>query len=61
MRNNFFYFFFIFFLILNLNLFAEELEINSSKIKYDNNLEVTILEGNVSINSKNSSNNFLKP
>ena len=58
MRNNFFYFFFIFFLILNLNLFAEELEINSSKIKYDNNLKVTILEGNVSINDKKNNKIF---
>ena len=58
MRNNFFYNFFIFFLILNFNLSAEELEINSSKIKYDNNLKVTILEGNVNINDEKNNKLF---
>ena len=38
----------LFFLFFTLNLFAQELEINSSKIKYDDINKVTILEGNVS-------------
>jgi len=47
MKNNILYFISLFFLGLNLSLTAEELEINSSKIKYDNVNKITIFEGNV--------------
>ena len=52
MKNNLLYFLSIFFLALNLNLVAKELEINSSKIKYDNNNKITIFEGNVNSNDE---------
>ena len=49
MRNNISYNFFLFLLFLsfNLSLNAQELKINSAKIKYDNINKITILEGNV--------------
>jgi len=39
----------IFFLVFTFSLVAQELEINSSKIKYDDINKITILEGNVSL------------
>ncbi|MDC0450138.1 hypothetical protein OAL70_04610 [Pelagibacteraceae bacterium] len=47
MKNSFFYFIILFFLNFNIFLFAEELEINSTKINYDNNSKTTIFEGDV--------------
>ena len=48
MKNNFLNFLLLFCVIFNLSLAAQELEINSSKIQYDDNNKVTIFEGNVS-------------
>ena len=50
MKNNLLYFSILFVLILNVNfkVTAQELEINSSKIQYDNISKVTVFEGNVS-------------
>jgi len=48
MRNNIFYsYFFVIFILLTFNLASQELEINSSKIQYDNINKITIFEGNV--------------
>jgi LPS-assembly protein len=57
MKNNIFYTLLFIFIFLNLNLIAQELEINSSKIKYDDIKKITILEGN--INSKDEKGNQL--
>mgnify|MGYP001418560785 CR=1 FL=1 len=57
MKNNFsFYLFTLVFLFsVKTFLLADELEINSSKIKFDKKTKITILEGNVSaIDSKNN-------
>jgi LPS-assembly protein len=48
MKNSFLYFTILFFLIFSLKLKAQEIEINSSKIQYDNIDKITIFEGNVS-------------
>ncbi len=48
MKNSFLYFTILFFLIFSLKLKAQEIEINSSKIQYDNINKITIFEGNVS-------------
>ena len=48
MKNNLLYFSVLFYSIFCLDLFAQQLEINSSKIQYDDVSKVTILEGNVS-------------
>jgi LPS-assembly protein len=48
MKSRFLYFLILFSIIYNLSLAAQELEINSSKIQYDNIDKVTIFEGNVS-------------
>jgi LPS-assembly protein len=47
MRNNFLYFLFFYFFV-NLSVYSQELEINSTNIKYDNKNKITIFEGNVS-------------
>ena len=47
MKNNFLYFSSILFLFFCLSLSAQEIEINSSKIKYDDVNKVTIFEGDV--------------
>ena len=53
MRNNILNIFFLFFIFLNFSVSAEELEINSSKIQYDDFNKVTIFEGSVnSVDSK---------
>ena len=49
MKNNIFYNLFIATVFVSLNLNAQELEINSTKIKYDDIKEVTVLEGNVKL------------
>ncbi len=48
MKNSFFYLSIFFALFFNLNSSAQELEINSSKIKYDDANKTTIFVGNVS-------------
>ena len=58
MKNSFFYFIVLFFLILNLGLNAQELEIDSTKIKYDNINKVTIFEGNVRSSDKKGNKLF---
>tara|TARA_B110000967_G_scaffold86538_1_gene89107 strand:+ start:2372 stop:4711 length:2340 start_codon:yes stop_codon:yes gene_type:complete len=55
MKNNIFYIFVLSFVFLNLNLVAQELEINSNKIQYDDVNKITIFEGNV--NSKDKKGN----
>ena len=57
MKNNFLYYL-IFFLIFNLSLTAQELEINSEKIQFDNINKITVLEGNVSINDEKGNKLF---
>ncbi len=47
MKNNFFIVFFLFFFLFFDNLSAQQLEINSSKVKYDDINKITIFEGNV--------------
>ena len=47
MKNNFLFFFFFFFFHICFNLNAQELEINSTIVKYDNINKITIFEGNV--------------
>ena len=48
MKNNLLHFSVLFYSIFCLNVFAQQLEINSSKIQYDDLSKITILEGNVS-------------
>jgi LPS-assembly protein len=48
MKNNLLYFSVLFYSIFCLDLFAQQLEINSSKIQYDDVSKVTILKGSVS-------------
>ena len=48
MKNNFIYFLIIFFCFSIKNIFAQELEIKSSGIEFDNNSKITIFKGNVS-------------
>ena len=57
MKNNLLYFIFLLSLVLNLNLAAQELEIVSSKIQYDDINKVTIFEGSV-ISSDEKGNKF---
>jgi len=57
MKNNIFYLSFLLYLFLNFNLSAQELEINSTKIRYNNKDQTTIFEGNVS--SKDAKNNII--
>ena len=47
MKNNIFYAFFLFFISLSLDLVAKELQINSSKVQYDNENKITVFEGGV--------------
>ena len=47
MKNNFLILFFLFFFHICFNLNAQELEINSTIVKYDNINKITIFEGNV--------------
>jgi lipopolysaccharide assembly outer membrane protein LptD (OstA) len=48
MKNSLLCFLVFIFSFFNLHLIAQELEINSSKVTYDNIKKVTIFEGNVS-------------
>jgi len=58
MKNNFFYIFVLFLAFLNSNLLSEELEIKSSKIRYDNIDKITILEGSVNLKDKKGNTLF---
>ena len=57
MKNNIFYTFIVIFFFFSLNLFSEELEINSDKIQYDDVSKISIFEGNVNIKDENYINN----
>jgi len=62
MKNNFLNFLILFFFILNLNLnlnaASRVLDINSSKVQYDNINKITIFEGNVSMSDKKGNKIF---
>jgi len=58
MRNSIRYYLSLFFLLLNLDLVAQELEINSSKMQYDNINKITIFEGNVNSNDEKGNKLF---
>jgi len=60
MKNNIFYLFFLISIFLSLNLASQELEINSSKIQYDNINKITIFEGNVNSKDKKGNKFFSK-
>ena len=47
MKNNLLNIIILFFFFSNISLLAQELEINSSKIRYDDVSKITIFEGNV--------------
>ena len=57
MKNNFFLHILVFFIFFNLNLASQELEVNSSIIKYDDINKITIFEG--SVNSVDEKGNKL--
>ena len=48
MKNNSTIFLILFFLFINLNLAAQEINISSTKMQYDNIDKITIFEGSVS-------------
>ena len=58
MKNSFIHLIVLFFLTFNLSLFAQEIEINSSKVQNDNINKVTIFEGNVSSNDEKGNRIF---
>ena len=60
MKNNIYKFFFIICIIIfgQNNLLAENLEINSSKIKVDKNTKIVVFEGNVNANDNKNNNLF---
>ena len=58
MKNNILYLTVLILLFFNSNLISGELEINSSKIKYDDDNQVTILEGNVSTTDEQNNKLF---
>jgi len=58
MKNNLLYFTVFLYLILNFKVFAQELEINSSTIEYDDIKKITILKGNVSSNDEKGNKIF---
>ena len=58
MKNNIFYNFFLIFLFFNLNLFSQELEINSSKVQHDDINKTTIFNGNVNTLDKKGNKLF---
>ena len=47
MKNNQLFFSILFSLIFSLSVVAQEVEINSDKVQYDNIKKITIFEGNV--------------
>ena len=58
MKNNIFYTFIVIFFFFSLNLFSEELEINSDKIQYDDVSKISIFEGNVNIKDEKGNKLF---
>ena len=60
MKNNIYKFFFTICIIIfgQNNLLAENLEINSSKIKVDKNTKIVVFEGNVNANDNKNNNLF---
>ena len=58
MKNNSLYILILFFLFFNFNLIAQELNIKSSNIKYDDVNKITIFEGNVSSSDKQGNKLF---
>ena len=58
MKNNIFYNFFLISLFFNLNLFSQELEINSSKVQHDDINKTTIFNGNVNTLDKKGNKLF---
>jgi LPS-assembly protein len=60
MKNNIFYIFILIFSFVSFNLSTQELEINSSKIKYDDLKKTTIFEGNVNSTDEKGNKLFSK-
>ena len=58
MKNNIFYLFFTFFFLFFITLSADELEVNSSKIQYNNANKITTFEGNVRSEDKKGNQLF---
>ena len=58
MKNNFLYLSILFSLIFNFSLIAQELEINASKIKYNDTNKITIFENNVSASDEKGNKLF---
>ena len=58
MKNNILHISVLIFFILSLNAAAQEIEINSSKMKYDDIKKVTIFEGNVNSNDEKGNKIF---
>ena len=58
MKSNHLYNLILFFLFSNLSLVAQELEINSSNIKYDNINKISIFKGNVNANDEKGNKLF---
>jgi LPS-assembly protein len=56
MKNKLLFFLIFFFSFFGLNLLAQELEINSSKIQYDSINKITIFEGNVNAKDEKGNN-----
>ena len=58
MKNNIFNSFFLIFFLFNLNLFSQGLEINSSKVTYNDLDKITFFEGNVNLTDKKGNKLF---
>ena len=58
MKNNILYTLILSFLTFNLSLIAQELDINSTKIQYDDVNKITIFEGNVSLQDEKGNKLF---
>ena len=58
MKNNILYTLILFFLTFNLSLIAQELDINSTKIQYDDVNKITIFKGNVSLQDEKGNKLF---
>ena len=58
MKNNFFCILFFFFIFLELNLNAQELEINADKVQFDNIKKISVFEGNVNSSDKKGNKLF---
>jgi len=58
MKNNIFNSFFLIFFLFNLNLFSQGLEINSSKVTYNDLDKITFFEGSVNLTDKKGNKLF---